>query len=119
PSAIRAFVMAVFFHGAFVSRRPANALAAIIASALVVVLVAPLQVFSASFLMSYAIVLALLLLGLPLGEAAVAWWTPWHDIPPITWSRWQRWVVASWRATVKALAIGLATALVGAVTGMQ
>jgi competence protein ComEC len=119
PSAVRAFVMAAFFHGAFVFRRPANTLAAIVASALVVVVVTPLQVFSASFLMSYAIVLALLLLGLPLGETALGWWTPWRNVPPVTWSRLQRWTAAGWRALVQALAIGVATALVGAITGMQ
>ena len=71
PSAIRAFAMAVFIQAAFVFRRPANMLAALVASALVVLLVAPLQLFSASFLMSYAIVAALLVLGLPLGVGLV------------------------------------------------
>src|SRR6185503_2576004 len=59
PSAVRAFGMSVFVQAAFVLRRPANLLAALIASAFLVLLVSPLQMFSASFLMSYTIVAAL------------------------------------------------------------
>lgn len=119
PSAVRAFVMAVSLHAAFVLRRPANPLAAMTASAFVVLVLTPLQAFSASFLMSYGIVVALLLLGLPLGEATLARWTPWRDIPPVTWTWWQRGIAAGWRTLVVALAIGVATALVGLLTGVQ
>ena len=89
------------------------------ASALVVLLVAPLQVFSASFLMSYAIVAALLVLGLPLGDAWLERWKPWRDLPPVTWSRGQRAVSEAWRWTATAVAIGVATTLVSLLTGMQ
>jgi competence protein ComEC len=119
PSAVRAFAMAVFLHAAFVLRRPANVLAGLVASAFAVLLVSPLQVFSASFLMSYAIVLALLVLGLPLGEAIVARWTPWRDLPQPAWSWWQRRTDWAWRTLVAALAIGLATTLVSLLTGVQ
>ena len=87
PSAVRAFVMAVFFQAAFVLRRPRNLLAALAASALLVLLAAPLQVFGASFLMSYGIVAAVLLLGLPLGEAWLKFWTPWRALPVAAWHR--------------------------------
>jgi competence protein ComEC len=119
PSAVRAFAMAVFFQGAFVLRRPGNPLAAMVASALVVLLVAPLQLFSASFLMSYGIVAALLVLGLPLGEAWLARWTPWRDVPEITWRWWQRAGAEVWRWSATAVAIGIATTLVSAITGVQ
>lgn len=119
PSAVRAFVMAVFLQAAFVLRLPSNPLAALVASALVVLLVAPLQVFSASFLMSYAIVAALLVLGLPLSDAWLERWKPWRDVPPITWSWWQHAVGGAWHATLSALAIGLATTLVSLLTGVQ
>ncbi|MCX6955204.1 MAG: ComEC/Rec2 family competence protein, partial [Verrucomicrobia bacterium] len=119
PSAVRAFVMAVFLHAAFVLRRPANPLAALVASALVVLLIAPLQLFSASFLMSYAIVAALLVLGLPLGDAWLERWKPWRDLPPATWSWWQRLTAKAWHGTATALAIGVATTLVGLLTGVQ
>jgi competence protein ComEC len=119
PSAVRAFVMAVFFQAAFVLRKPGNPLAAMVASALAVLLVAPLQVFSASFLMSYGIVLALLVLGLPLSEAWLARWTPWRDVPEVTWNWWQSAVAEAWRWLAVALAIGVATTLVSVITGVQ
>lgn len=119
PSAVRAFGMAAFLQIAFVLRRPANPLAAVSASALAVLLLAPLQLFSASFLMSYGIVLALLLLGLPLGEAWLARWTPWRDLPRVTWNWRQRLVAAGWHALATALAIGVATTLVSLLTGVQ
>ena len=106
-------------HAAFVLRRPTNPLAAVTASALAVVVIAPLQVFSASFLMSYGIVFALLVLGLPLAEAWQARWTPWRDLPEATWSMWHRSVAWAWRWAAPALAIGLATTLVGLITGVQ
>lgn len=119
PSAVRAFTMAVFLQAAFVMRRPGNLLAALVASAFAVLLVAPLQVFSASFLMSYAIVAALLVLGVPLGEAWVARWTPFRDLPPATWTWWQHAVAASWRSLAATLAIGIATTLVSLLTSVQ
>jgi competence protein ComEC len=119
PSAVRAFAMTVFVQAAFVLWRPANLLAALTASAFVVLLLSPLQVFSASFLMSYAIVAALLMLGLPLGEAWLAHWSPWQLLPKPTW-RWSHHLFAyAWRVTVNALAIGLATTLVSLLTGLQ
>jgi len=119
PSAVRSFVMAAFLQAAFVVRRPANPLAALVASALVVLLVAPLQMFSASFLMSYAIVAALLILGLPLSEAVLDRWNPWRDLPQVTWSWWQRAISGAWHGTATALAIGVATTLVSLLTGVQ
>lgn len=119
PSAVRAFVMAVFLHAALVFHRPANVLAGLSASAFVVLLVAPLQVFSGSFLMSYAIVLALLVMGLPLGEAWLERWAPWRALPKPAWKRWQRWLDTAWRWLAATLAIGVATTLVSLLTGVQ
>lgn len=118
-SAVRAWAMAAFFQVAFVLRRPVNVLAALAGSALVVILISPRQVFSASFLMSYAIVLALVVLGLPLGERWLARWAPWRDLPKATWHRWQQAVDKGWRMTVSAVAIGVATMLVSLLTGVQ
>lgn len=119
PSAVRAFAMAAFLQAAFVLHRPGNVLAALVASALAVLLVAPLQVFSASFLMSYAIVAALLLLGLPLGDAWVEKWTPWRALPKATWAWWHHAVDWTWRTLAMAVAIGIATTLVSFVTGVE
>lgn len=119
PSAVRAFAMAVFVHAAFVLRRPANPLAALFASAFAVLLMAPLQVFSASFLMSYAIVAALLVLGLPLSEAWLAYWTPWRALPKPAWRWWQHALDYTWRTLATAVAIGIAATLVSLLTGVQ
>lgn len=118
-SAVRAFVMAAFLQLAFVLQRPASPLAALVASAAAVLLVAPLQLFSASFQMSYGIVLALLLMGLPLGDAWLARWTPFRDLPPVTWRWWQRGLDWFWRGLATAVAIGVATTLVSLVTSVQ
>ena len=119
PSAVRAWAMAVFLQAAFVLQRPANVLAGLVASAFAVLLVAPLQVFSASFLMSYTIVLALLVMGLPLGERWLTRWMLWRDLPQATWTWWQRWTDPVWRTGVAAVAIGIATMLVSLLTGVQ
>lgn len=119
PSAVRAFIMAVFLQAAFVLRRPANPLAALVASAFTVLLLSPLQMFGASFLMSYGIVLALLILGLPLGETWLARWAPWRDLPPAVWRWWHHAIAAAWRWSVTAVAIGVATTLVSLLTSVQ
>lgn len=119
PSAVRAFGMAVFFRAAFVLRRPANALAALVGSAVIVLLLQPLQLFSASFLMSYGIVVVLLLLGVPLSERWVARGAWWRDLPKSAWSPWQHgceWVRA---ALTSAIAIGVAATLVSMITSVQ
>jgi competence protein ComEC len=119
PSAVRAFIMAAFLQAAFVLRRPANPLAALVASALVVLLLSPLQMFSASFLMSYGIVVALLVLGLPLSDAWLERWKPWRHLPESTWAWWQRYAATAWRWLATAVAIGIATTLVSLLTSVQ
>jgi competence protein ComEC len=119
PSAVRAFAMAVFLQAALVFHRPGNLLAALTASALGVLIFAPLQLFSASFLMSYTIVAALLVLGAPLGDAWSARWIPWRHLPKPAWQWWQHAVSSAWRWTAAAVAVGLATSLVSLLTGVQ
>ncbi|MBL9189392.1 MAG: ComEC/Rec2 family competence protein [Opitutaceae bacterium] len=119
PSAVRAFAMAVCLQAAFVLRRPGNPVSALVASALAVLLIAPLQVFSASFLMSYTIVAALLVLGLPLSDAWLTRWAPWRDLPKVAWRWWQHGLDQAWRAGLAAIAIGVATTLVSLLTSVQ
>lgn len=119
PSAVRAFAMAVFFEAAVVVRRPGNALAAVVGSAAIVLLAAPLQLFSASFLMSYVIVLALLVLGLPLSEMWLELTAWWRYLPRVNWTWWHHQLDDARRALVVAVAIGVATTLVSALTGVE
>lgn len=119
PSAVRAFAMATLLQAALVLHRPGNLLAALVVAAFAVQVAAPLQVFSASFLMSYGIVLALLLHGAPLAESWQARWSLWRGVPQVTWSRWQHAAAWLWRTALSALAVGVATTLVSLLTGVQ
>jgi competence protein ComEC len=117
PSAGRAFMMVVFIQAAFVLRWPGNPLAALVASAFVVLLAQPMQLFTASFQMSYCVVATLLLLGRPLGERLRERWKLFSDLPKVSQTWRQRVAATSLDKLLAALGLGVATALVAAVTG--
>lgn len=119
PSAVRAFIMVAAFQSAYLLRLPGNPLAALAASAGIVLLIAPMQLFSASFQMSYGIVAALLLLGLPLAETWLQTWQPFASLPAAARGWWHRTVIASGRAILGLVAIGLASITVSTLTGIQ
>jgi competence protein ComEC len=119
PSAVRAFVMVAFVQVSLVLRVPRNPLAALTASALLVLLLTPLDLFSASFQMSYGIVLALLLVGLPLADRWLEAAALFRDLPKVTWAWHQRLRDAAWRSLLAATAIGAASSLVSTVTSAQ
>lgn len=118
PSAVRAFGMAAFVHASRLCRRPNTPLSAIVGSATLVIALSPFQLFSASFIMSYGIVIALLTLGAPLADQWLSRWSPWHLVPKVTWSRWQRYIDWLWRTFVQSVAAGIAAAVVGTLTGI-
>lgn len=118
PSAVRAFIMVAALQSSILLRVPGNPLAALTASAVAVLLVDPMQLFSASFQMSYGIVAALILLGLPLAEKWSERGKLFAFLPKPMW-RWHHRVRDwAWRATLPAIAIGLAATLVSAVSGV-
>lgn len=119
PSAVRAFIMVVLFELARSCRTPGNPLSALAASALIVVLVWPLQIFSASFQMSYGIVAALLLLGLPLAAAWQERWSCFRLLPKSVWQWHHHRLDAFYREATSALAIGLASTLVSTLAGLH
>ena len=118
PSAVRAWIMVMFLYAARTLRVPGSPLAALVASAVVVLILHPMQLFSASFQLSYGIVAALLLLGLPLGEAWTERWALFEGLPKAAW-RWHQhardWV---WRGFLGMLAIGVASTLFSTVLGI-
>lgn len=118
PSAIRAFIMVAALQASFLLRVPGNPLAALTASAVAILLIEPMQIFSGSFQMSYGIVAALLLLGLPLAESWAERGKLFTHLPKPTW-RWHHhtrdWL---WRGLVSSLGIGIAATLVSAVSGV-
>ncbi|MFI5355707.1 MAG: ComEC/Rec2 family competence protein [Opitutales bacterium] len=119
PSAVRAFWMVALLQASLILRVPANPLAALATSALAVLCLEPMQLFSASFQLSYGIVAALLLLGLPLGAYWTGRWPLFADLPRTSWRRWQHWAEARWRNLLTAFGIGLASILISLPAGVQ
>jgi competence protein ComEC len=111
PSAVRAFSMAAFFWAARVLNRPGNPVSALGASALVILLLNPHQLFSPSFQLSYAVVLSLLLLGLPLAKQLQTFWRPYDYLPPDDQTWGTRGVTLAGRGILSGLAISLAATL--------
>jgi len=104
--AVRAFLMIACLLGAKIFRLPNNALSALAASALLTLLLDPLQLFSTGFQMSYAVVAALILMGTPLGEKWAARWKPFALLPLSSW-RWGHHKVDDWgREIIRKLATG-------------
>ena len=116
PSAVRAFLMVTCVQAAFVWRRPGNALAGLVASAVLVLMLDPMQLFGAGFQMSYGIVAALLLLGLPLGDTWQQRWPAWPHLPPATWHAGHRVSAAVWHGGLRALGLAVAATLVSSIS---
>ncbi len=111
--------MVASLETAYAVRRPGNPIAALAVSALLVLLLNPMDFFSASFQMSYAVVAAILTLGLPLSSRLERSFPAYRDLPEITWSRLQRALARIKRHLLQASGIGIAAALVSALTGIQ
>lgn len=90
PSAMRAFIMTLFFWLAYALQRQRNPFAALMASAVVVLLVDPLQLWSIGFQLSYVVVASILLFGLPLQSVLTAWARPFRWLPENDWTPVQR-----------------------------
>ena len=116
--AMRSWLMIAFLLIMQVSRLPGNGLAALSAAALVTLLLDPMQLFSTGFQMSYAVVLALIVMGVPLAEKWLARWRPFSWLPKPNW-RWyhtafnwsSRWLVgasaACWAAFLASTPSGI------------
>lgn len=119
PSAVRAFVMVTFLLAAWRLRLPGGSVAALTASAVLVLLIQPLQLFTASFQLSYGIVAALLWLSVPLQEAAARRWRLFAWLPRDAWTRWHRAADGAWRFVLGLGCMGLAATLVSMVAGVM
>jgi competence protein ComEC len=119
PSALRAFLMLASVEVAWMLRRPVNPLAAVTTSALVVMLADPMELFSASFQMSYSVVAAIFLLGLPLGARLLGGLPLNRGLPEESW-RWRHRLAATIaRHLAPAAGVGAAAGLVSAVAGVE
>jgi competence protein ComEC len=86
PSAVRAFLMALFFWASFAFVRQRSSLAALAASAVFVLIFQPSQLWSIGFQLSYTVVLSILLFGLPLYETASEKLAPFRYLPKANWA---------------------------------
>jgi competence protein ComEC len=118
-SAVRAFLMSTLFIASMSLRQPGNPVSALAASALLVLLLDPMQLFGAGFQMSYGIVAVLLLLGVPLAEAMLGRWPLFASLPEADWGWMRHRASHGWRWLLGMAGIGLATSLVGAISGIQ
>lgn len=118
PSAVRAYLMVVLLQASFVFRLPVNPVATLGFAALGALIIDPMQLFTASFQMSYGIVTSLLLLGLPLGEFWCSRWQLFRSLPKATWSWWQHSLNWIQQGLLGVLAIGLSTSLVSTISGL-
>lgn len=90
PSAVRAFLMALFFWFSFALCRQRSPLAALAASAVFVLIIAPAQLWSLGFQLSYTVVLSILLFGLPFYAETSVRLAPFTHLPKSDWSLGQR-----------------------------
>ncbi len=118
PSAVRAFTMVALVQTSLVLRVPGNPVAALATSAWLVAVFDPLGTFSTSFRLSYAIVAALLMMGLPLADTLDRAWSPGRDLPKAAWPWWLHVAAWCWRGLASSVAIGFAISLVGTLCGV-
>ena len=107
PSAMRAFIMTLFFWLAYALQRQRNPFAALMASAVVVLLVDPLQLWSLGFQLSYVVVASILLFGLPLQSVLTAWARPFRWLPENNWTPMQGAIQKGIDGTLLLFAISL------------
>ena len=118
PSAIRAWIMITCFHGARLLHAPPNSVAAISASALIVLLIDPTQLFSAGFQMSYSIVFMLLLYGVPLADFCKTRFRPWQNVPRASLHRFQRGIQDRLETIIGVVALTWSASLIGIIAGV-
>lgn len=90
PSAIRAFLMVAFFWASMAVQRQRSPLSALAASAVLVLLIQPSQLWQMGFQLSYLVVISILMFGLPLREKLWPLLQPNKFVPVANWSAFQR-----------------------------
>ena len=116
--AVRSFLMIAFLFASQVFRLPGNGLAALTAAALVTLLLDPVQLFSTGFQMSYTVVGALIVMGVPLSEKWLAAWRPFALLPKPDWRWWHKGPDWCGRWLLSSLAVSWAAFLASAPSGI-
>jgi ComEC/Rec2-related protein len=108
PSAIRSTLMMTIVIGGWMLKRPGDLLNSLAAAALVILVFDPLQLFQASFQLSFFVVLSIALLVPPLEKIRDRALQIDPLLPPELLPRWRRWLNAVLRAVLTSLAVSLA-----------
>jgi competence protein ComEC len=90
PSATRAFLMVAFFWLSMAVQRQRSPISALAASAVLVLIVQPLQLWQMGFQLSYLVVVSILLFGLPLREFLWPLIRPNTFLPEANWSAYAK-----------------------------
>jgi len=114
PSAMRAFLMAAFFWASFAINRQRSPFAALVGSAVAVLIWDPAQLWSIGFQLSYAVVASILLFGLPVHQYLCHTLRPFRWLPEENWSRSQHLLRQSLEVILLLFAISLAAWLASA-----
>ncbi len=85
PSAVRAFLMVAFFWASIAVARQRSPFAALVASAVFVLIIQPRQLWEIGFQLSYLVVFSILLLGLPLHAMLWSRMKPFEYLPKENW----------------------------------
>jgi len=114
PSAMRAFLMAAFFWASFAINRQRSPFAALVGSAVAVLIWDPTQLWSVGFQLSYAVVASILLFGLPFHQYLCEVFRPFRWLPEDTWSRGQHLFRQALEVVLLLFALSLAAWLASA-----
>ncbi|MFP6900820.1 MAG: ComEC/Rec2 family competence protein, partial [Opitutales bacterium] len=114
PSATRAFIMIGFLWGARLLGRAGSSLPAIAAAAFATLLMHPRQLWDLGFQLSYLVVAAIILYGIPLGGRLHMAWQPWASTPPEDRSGIERFPSHVWRWFSTAFGVSFAATLASA-----
>lgn len=111
PSAMRAFFMIAFVWLAVICVRGMGVYAALLLSAVLALLYNPTLICDAGFVLSYGVVLAILVYGIPLYGFVFTKTSPFKNIPEQYLSLWERLVIFLQKFITASLGIGFAAAL--------
>lgn len=112
PSAMRAFLMVAFFWSARAFLRQSSPFAALVASAVAVLIYDPRQLWSPGFQLSYAVVASILLYGLPLREKLTTMFLPFRDLPESSHQWYHRLRAQSLQTLILLFSVSLSATLI-------
>jgi ComEC/Rec2-related protein len=108
PSAIRSTIMMTIVIGGWMLKRPGDLLNSLAAAAFIILLLDPLQLFQASFQLSFFVVLSIALLMPPLEKLRDKILQTDPLLPRELLPRWQRWTHPVFRVMLTWLAVSFA-----------